>query len=101
MFDRVKSFAKRMGNKLKYGAAIVSAAIGTAIMTVVASAEGEDASTMQSVITTTGATLKTEFTNLVSTLVPVITSIAVVGLTIYAIIYLFKMAKKLFAKAAG
>lgn len=100
MFDRVKSFAKRIGNKLKYGAAIVSAAVGTAIMSVVASAE-EETSTMQSVITSTGATLKSEFTNLVSTLVPVITSIAVVGLTIYAIIYLFKMAKKLFAKAAG
>ena len=102
MFDRVKSFAKRMGNKLKYGAAIVSAAIGTAIMTVVASADDSTstASTLETAVTNAGAQLQSEFSTLVTTISPVLIGIAVTGLGIYAVIFLFRMAKRLFSAAS-
>ena len=101
MLDRVKSFFGRMSRKAKYCAAMMSAAIGTAIMSVVASAEDGTPTNMQTVITDAGSQLKTEFGNLVSTVVPVLIGIAVTGLVIYGVIYLFRMAKKLFSKAAG
>lgn len=103
MFDRLKSFIGRMSRKAKCCTALMSAAVGTAIMSVAASAEGEatGSTDIGSIITSAGNTLKSEFTTLVSTLVPVLIGIAVVGLGLYACIYLFRMAKKFFSKAAG
>ncbi len=104
MFEKFKAFAGRLSSKAKRVAALVSAGAITAIMTVCASAEDgatSASSGMQSIINNAGATLKDEFTTLVSTLVPVLIGIAVVGLSLYACIYLFKMAKKFFSKAAG
>ncbi len=104
MFEKLKLFAGKMSRKAKRAAALVSAGAVTAIMTVCASAEdGATASSngIDTIINSAGNTLKGEFTTLVSTLVPVLISIAVVGLGLYACIYLFRMAKKFFAKAAG
>lgn len=52
------------------------------------------------IISTAGETLKNEFVTLVTTLVPVAIGIGIVGLGLYATIYLFKIAKKYFAAAA-
>lgn len=54
---------------------------------------------LQSVVNTAGTTLKDQFIILVNTLVPVLIGIGVVGLGLYACIYLFKMAKKFFGQA--
>ena len=55
---------------------------------------------LSSIVNTAGTTLKDQFIILVNTLVPVLIGIAVVGLGLYAVIYLFKMAKKFFAQAS-
>lgn len=54
---------------------------------------------LQTVVNTAGTTLKDQFIILVNTLVPVLIGIGVVGLGLYACIYLFKMAKKFFGQA--
>ncbi len=68
-------------------------------------AEGETPSTggsqMSEIIGTAGSSLSAEFSNLVTALIPVLIGIAMVGLGLYAVIYLFKMAKKFFANAAA
>lgn len=56
---------------------------------------------MAQIVNTAGTTLTAEFSNLVNALVPLLIGIALVGLGLYAVIYLFKMAKKFFAQAAG
>ena len=65
----------------------------------------EDASSAASsnaqIIQTAGTQLITEFTNLATALVPVIITISVTGLGIYAVIYLFKLVKQTFSRAAG
>lgn len=66
-------------------------------------AEGGSSGTsaVTTVIQEAGSTLITQFTELATAVIPVIISIAVVGLGIYAVVYLFNMAKKFFSKAAG
>ncbi len=63
-------------------------------------AAGTSQQDLQTVVNTAGTTLKDQFIILVNTLVPVLIGIAVVGLGLYAVIYLFKMAKKFFAQAS-
>lgn len=72
----------------------------TSSSAIAASAE-DGSSSVTSVITNAGSQLTSEFTNLASTVAPILIGIGVVGLGIYAVVYLFKMAKKFFGKAAG
>lgn len=103
MFSKIK-------NALTKGKKKLLTLVATSFMTVTAlavsaSAESGGSGTasgsgLEQIVNTAGATLKAEFTTLVSTLVPVAIGIGVVGLGLYACIYLFKIAKKYFAAAA-
>lgn len=95
--QKLSSKAKRV--ILSIGTGVVAAAT----MAIGAFAEEPAAGTSQdlsSIVNTAGTTLKDQFIILVNTLVPVLIGIAVVGLGLYAVIYLFKMAKKFFAQAS-
>lgn len=97
--ERIKKFFKSAKSKIF---AIGIGSLGAVSMALAASAEeptsGAD---LKSVIDTAGTTLSEQFTILVQTLVPTLIGIAVVGLGLYACIYLFKMAKKFFNHAAN
>ena len=96
--QKLSSKAKRV--ILSIGTGVVAAAT----MAIGAFAEepsaGSTAQDLSSIVNTAGTTLKDQFIILVNTLVPVLIGIAVVGLGLYAVIYLFKMAKKFFAQAS-
>lgn len=103
MFSKIKNaFAK---GKKKLLTVIASSFMTVTALAVSASAESSGGgavsdSGLEQIVNTAGATLKAEFVTLVSTLVPVAIGIGVVGLGLYACIYLFKIAKKYFAAAA-
>jgi len=86
--------------KVKLLGACVMSALTVAIMTITASAS-TPALDMAALVESTGATLTAQFIAMVGALMPVIVGIAVTGLGIYAIVVLFRLAKSLFAKAAG
>lgn len=98
----------KLAQKLSSKAKRVILSIGTGVvvaatMAIGAFAEEPAAGTAQdlsSIVNTAGTTLKDQFIILVNTLVPVLIGVAVVGLGLYAVIYLFKMAKKFFAQAS-
>ncbi len=101
MLEKIKKFFKRSVKKV--GAAVIGVcATSLLAVSAFAAAEGtESAGNMETVVNNAGTLLKSEFTSMVNSLVPILITIALVGLGMYAIIYLFKMAKKLFANAAG
>ena len=100
----------KLAKKLSSKAKRVLLSVGTGVlaaatMAICAFAEEPAAGTgtaqdLSSIVNTAGSTLKDQFIILVNTLVPVLIGIAVVGLGLYAVIYLFKMAKKFFAQAS-
>ncbi len=97
--SKFKSLSSRVKRKILPAA--LSAAVAVTSLSIVACAEETASSDMTTIISDAGEQLKTEFVNLVSTLVPAVIGIAVVGLGIYGVITLFTMAKKFFKKAAG
>ncbi len=99
--SKTKSLFTKAKGKAKYLVTTCAAAITACAMSICASAAETDTTDMSSIITTAGETLKTEFTLLVQTMVPLLVSIGVVGLSVFAIVSLFNMAKKFFKKAAG
>lgn len=96
--------AKKLSSKAKRVIlSIGTGVVAAATMAIGAFAEESASGTAQdlsSIVNTAGTTLKDQFIILVNTLVPVLIGIAVVGLGLYAVIYLFKMAKKFFAQAS-
>lgn len=95
------SFLKGKAKKLATG--FVAALAATTALAVGVCAEGGEVTTsvdLGSYVSTAGTTLQEQFGALVAALVPTLTAIAVVGLGLYACIYLFKMAKKFFSMAA-
>lgn len=98
MLNKVKSLFGKSKRKLM--AAALSAVTMVSLMSIGACAEGATVDTA-SIITSAGETLKNEFVLLVQTMVPLLISIGVVGLSLFAIVSLFNMAKKFFKKAAG
>ncbi len=97
--------AKKLSSKAKRVIlSIGTGVVAAATMAIGAFAEepaaGGTAQDLSSIVNTAGTTLKDQFIILVNTLVPVLIGIAVVGLGLYAVIYLFKMAKKFFAQAS-
>lgn len=101
MLERFKSALCRIGRKGKFLISAMAVSAVAVVSTAVASAEETTNTGITEVINTAGTTLTAQFTTLVNTLVPVAVSIGVVGLGLYACIYLFKIAKQFFAKAAG
>lgn len=102
MLERIKSTFCRIGRKTKFLASAMAVSAVAAITTIAASAEETAAAAdITSVINTAGNTLSAQFTTLVNSLVPVAMSVGVIGLGLYACIYLFKIAKKFFKQAAG
>jgi hypothetical protein len=87
--------------KVKLLVASAIAVLTVGIMAITASASTPPALDMEALVTATGATLTAQFIAMVGALMPVIVAIAMTGLGIYAIIVLFRLAKSLFAKAAG
>lgn len=100
MLEKIKGFFKSVRKKV--GVALIGVC-ATSLLAVSAFAADstESGSNMAGIVNSAGASLSTEFSNLVTALVPVLIGIAMVGLGLYAVIYLFKMAKKFFAQAAG
>lgn len=97
MFNFIKSKSRKIS-------VLCMSALAVCALGICASAEDAVVTTSvdnSTVIADAGATLTTEFTNLVGSLVPVLIGIAVVGLGVFGVIYLFRMAKKFFSKAAG
>ena len=97
----------KLAKKLSSKAKRVIMSIGTGVVAAATMAIGAfadepaagTAQDLQTVVNTAGTTLKDQFIILVNTLVPVLIGIGVVGLGLYACIYLFKMAKKFFGQA--
>jgi len=88
--------------KVKFLVTCAITALTVVMMAITASANtGTQTLNIATLVETTGATLTAQFVALVTALMPVVVGIAVTGLGIYAIIYLFRLAKSLFAKAAG
>lgn len=99
MFKAVKNLSSKAKRVIL---SIGTGALASATMAIGAFAEEPAAGTTQdisSIVTTAGSTLKDQFTILVNTLVPVLIGIGVVGLGLYAVIYLFRTAKKFFGQA--
>ncbi len=100
--SKFKSLFSKAKGKVKYLVTACAAAVSACAMSICACAEETTTTTdMQSIITSAGETLKNEFVLLVQTMVPLLVSIGVVGLSVFAIVSLFNMAKKFFKKAAG
>ena len=99
--SKFKSFFGRVKRKILVAA--LSAAIAVSTLSIAACAEEttSSGSDLSAIIQSAGDTLKEEFVLLVQTMVPLLISIGVVGLSIFAIVSLFGMAKKFFKKAAG
>nr|DAO98378.1 MAG TPA: hypothetical protein [Inoviridae sp.] len=98
-----KFISKISGKAKKIMLSVGTGILAAATMAIGAFAEEPAAGTaqqdLQTVVNTAGTTLKDQFIILVNTLVPVLIGIGVVGLGLYACIYLFKMAKKFFGQA--
>lgn len=96
--------AKKLSSKAKRVIlSIGTGVVAAATMAIGAFAEEPAAGTAQdlsSIVNTAGSTLKDQFVLLVNSLVPVLMGIGVVGIGLYACIYLFKMAKSFFSKAS-
>ena len=99
--NKIKSLFTKAKGKAKLLVTSCVAAVTVCAMSICACAEDATSTDMSSIITSAGETLKQEFVILVQTLVPLLVSIGVVGLSVFAIVSLFSMAKKFFKKAAG
>lgn len=102
MKNKIKGFFKRT----KTVVAAAAIACMTALTSVVACAEtgeaaGAGSSMMGTVIADAGEQITNQFSDLVMTIVPVIIGILGVGLVIFGIFALIKLAKKIFGKVAG
>ncbi len=101
MFFRIKNAILKKGKRIAGVLMSVFTAVSVFAVGAFAADSTEGGSNMANVINSVGTSLSQEFSNLVTAVVPVLISIAFVGLGLYAVIYLFKMAKQFFAKAAS
>ena len=100
--NAVKKFFGKAKRKAKAIIVSCTSVLTVAALSITACAE-EVAGTnpLVDVVTSAGASLGEQFAEFVQALVPVLLSITFSGLGLFAIAYLFKMAKNFFAKAAG
>ncbi len=102
MLKKIKSFATKGWNKAKamFVSAIVAVSAGA--MTVAASAaDATSSADTTSIMKEAGDQLTSQFSGIVSTVIPVILGILGSGLVIFGIIKLVKLAKKIFGNVAG
>lgn len=97
MKEKLKALFKRV----KAIAAAASVAVVSAMTTVAASAATEEANNMESMLTTAGDEITSQFSSLVNTIIPVVIGILGTALVIFGIFALVKFAKKIFGKVAG
>lgn len=94
-------FLVSLGEKLrklgKKGKAMLCTAMATVMTTTAFACVASADTTMDDAV----STVQTKFSDLVTTLVPVIVGILGSGLVIYGIFALVKLAKKIFGKVAG
>lgn len=97
--NRFTNFIK---TKAKSLVAVGSAALSCGALAIAAGAEDvtSGGTGMSTAISTAADTITAEFTNMVSTLIPVLVGVAMVGLGMFAVYYMFGMCKKFFAKAS-
>lgn len=110
MLEKVKSIASKVTTKGKMVMASTVAAIcAVAPLGVIANAEepttsevvSDAAPTMEAMLSDAGSQLTSQFSSLVSTIIPVVLGILGSGLVIFGIFALIRFAKKIFAKVAG
>lgn len=94
---------RKLGNRAKLAISTAIATTSMCAIACVASAAETDATEtdMASVLSTAGTTLQSSFNTLIKTLIPVLLGIAGSSLVIFALMALFKLAKKIFGKVAG
>lgn len=97
MKEKLKALFKRV----KAIAAAASVAVVSAMTTVAASAATKEANNMESMLTTAGDEITSQFSSLVNTIIPVVIGILGTALVIFGIFALVKFAKKIFGKVAG
>ena len=102
MLEKIKAFTGKIGKKVKAMLFTAIMAVSTCAMTVAASAaETTEAPDTTSMMKEAGEQLTSQFSGMVSTIIPVILGILASGLVIFGIFALIKLAKKIFGKVAG
>lgn len=105
MLEKSKSFFVKIGKKGKAMLCTAIAAVSMLAMTAAASAaetpETAAAPDTTSMMKEAGEQLTSQFSGMVSTIIPVILGILGSGLVIFGIFALIKLAKKIFGKVAG
>ena len=104
MLEKLKAFTWKIGKKGKAMLCTAFAAVSMLAMTVAASAaETTEAAAPDttSMMKEAGEQLTSQFSGMVSTIIPVILGILASGLVIFGIFALIKLAKKIFGKVAG
>ena len=102
MFQKIKNAVLKKGKRVIAGVMAVAASASIlAVGAFAADTTEGSGSNMATIVESAGTSLTAEFSNLVMALVPLLIGIAMVGLGLYAVIYLFKMAKKFFGQAAS
>lgn len=106
MFEKIKSFASKGRNKVKEMFVTAIVAVSACAMSVAAFAadSGETATAAPdttSMMTEAGNQLTSQFSGMVTTIIPVILGILGTGLVIFGIIKLVKLAKRIFGSVAG
>lgn len=101
MFNKIKGFISKRAKRIGLAAAAAAMTCLSLAVSAFAAESTESSSVMSQAIDSAGSVLQSEFSALVATLCPMLVTIAIAGLGMYAVIMLFKYAKKLFANAAG
>lgn len=107
MFEKIKSFVSKAGKKGKamLTAAVVSVSACAMSLAASAASNGEDVTTSApdtaSMLQNAGEQLTSQFSSMVTTIIPVILGILGSGLVIFGIFALIRLAKKIFGKVAG
>lgn len=100
--NAVKKFFGKAKRKAKAIIVSCTSVLTVAALSITACAEeAAGSNTLVDIVTTAGNSLSEQFAQFVQALIPVLLAIAFSGLGLFAIVYLFKMAKAFFAKAAG
>lgn len=93
---------KKLFKKARFLVVGAMVALTALAMCVTASAaSGSTTLDMGTIVSDAGDTLSAQFVAMVTALIPVILAVAMTGLGLMAIGYLFKLAKTLFSKAVG
>ncbi|MBD5111527.1 MAG: hypothetical protein HDT42_03200 [Ruminococcaceae bacterium] len=111
MLKKLMAFTGKIGKKGKAMLFTAIMAVSTCAMTVAASAAevapladtaaSNTENFLQETMDTVGPTISAQFTAFVSSLIPVLVTVMMAGLGIYAVVALIKYAKKILGSVAG